>query len=144
MTYFAVYAWIMFMHCICLLSDIITAFNTESYCFVLLHSFAGKTQHQAAAFQEMPHTVGKKTGQVYCLQWRVFWRGLSVFCLKLNKSSFLKKVPFLYCQQGRFRAFRPAGDIKFRALWSVRDGKGLTKMHIPWLNTRWKNGRSEQ
>jgi len=28
---------------------------------------------------EMLHTVGKKTGQVYCFQWRVFWRGLSVF-----------------------------------------------------------------
>jgi len=37
------------------------------------NSFAGGTQqHQASAVPEMLHTVGKKTGQVYCLQWRVF------------------------------------------------------------------------
>jgi len=47
------------------------------------NSFAGGTQqHQASAVPEMLHTVGKKIGQVYCLQWRVFWRGLSVFCSK--------------------------------------------------------------
>jgi len=47
------------------------------------NSFAGGTQqHQASAVPEMLHTVGKKIGQMYCLQWRVFWRGLSVFCSK--------------------------------------------------------------
>ena len=47
------------------------------------NSFAGGTQqHQASAVPEMLHTVGKKTGQVYCLEWGVFWRELSVFCSK--------------------------------------------------------------
>jgi len=49
------------------------------------NSFAGAIQqHQASAVPEMLHTVGKKIGQVYCLQWRVFCRGLSVFCSKYN------------------------------------------------------------
>ena len=35
--------------------------------------FAGGTQqYQASAVPEMLHTVGKKIGQVYCLQWQVF------------------------------------------------------------------------
>ena len=47
------------------------------------NSFAGGTeQHQASAVPEMLHTAGKKIGQAYCLQWRVFWRGLSVLCMK--------------------------------------------------------------
>ena len=37
------------------------------------NSFAGGIQqHQASAVPEMLHTVGKKIGQVYCPQWRVF------------------------------------------------------------------------
>jgi len=37
------------------------------------NSFAGGTQqHQASVAPEMLHTVGKKIGQMYCLQWRVF------------------------------------------------------------------------
>ena len=37
------------------------------------NSFAGGTQQlQASAIPETLHTVGKKFGQVYCLQWRVF------------------------------------------------------------------------
>ena len=46
-------------------------------------SFAGGIQqYQASAVPEMLHTVGKRIGQVYCLQWGVFWRGLSVFYTK--------------------------------------------------------------
>jgi hypothetical protein len=39
----------------------------------LRNSFAGGTQqHHVSAVPEMLHTMGKKTGQMYCLQWRVF------------------------------------------------------------------------
>ena len=37
------------------------------------NSFAGGIQqYQASAVPEMLHTVGKRIGQVYCLQWGVF------------------------------------------------------------------------
>ena len=44
------------------------------------NSFAGGTrQHQASAVPETLHTVGKKIGQVYCLEWRVFLKGVRCF-----------------------------------------------------------------
>ena len=61
------------------------------------NSFAGGTQqHQASAVPEVLHTVGKKISQVYCLQWRVFWRGLSVFCLKYKWIFFFKENPVFF------------------------------------------------
>jgi len=54
-------------------------------------------------------------------------------------------------QQECCGVFRPAGVFKFRALWSVRDGKGLTKIgvsqpifiddppyRLSWISVQWE------
>ena len=53
-------------------------------------------QHQASAVPEMLYTVGKKIGQVYCLQWRIFRWVLSVFCSKCKYIFFFKENPVFF------------------------------------------------
>jgi hypothetical protein len=52
------------------------------------------------------------------------------FVRNVNKSSFLKKILFFWVNKRALERLGRQGTFKFRALWSVREGKGLN-MRLP-------------